>query len=100
MSSTPKRRRVRMPTRTEDRIITAAAKADPDALPLSSKQLRSMVPMRSLPGRPRSANRKVLVSIRYSPEVVAFFKASGEGWQSRMNSVLRQYVARQARRSP
>jgi len=53
-----------------------------------------MVPMRSLRGRPKSANKKLLVSIRYSPEVVAYFKSTGEGWQARMDSVLRQYVAR------
>jgi uncharacterized protein (DUF4415 family) len=56
-----------------------------------------MVPMRSLRGRPKDANRKLLLSIRYSPEVVAFFKATGEGWQSRMDSVLKEYVARHSR---
>jgi uncharacterized protein (DUF4415 family) len=83
-----------LPTPEEDRVITAAAKADPDAQPLSANQLKAMVPMRSLRGRPKSANKKLLVSIRYSPEVVAYFKSTGEGWQARMDSVLRQYVAR------
>jgi uncharacterized protein (DUF4415 family) len=46
---------------------------------------------------PKSANRKLLLSMRYSPEVVAFFKATGEGWQSRMDSVLKEYVARNSR---
>lgn len=36
---------VRMPTVEEDRGITAAAKRDPDALPLTPKQLKAMVPM-------------------------------------------------------
>jgi uncharacterized protein (DUF4415 family) len=88
-----------MPTSVEDRAITKAAKADPDAQPLTLKQLKSMVPVRALRGRPKSENRKLLVSVRYSPEVVAYFKSTGEGWQSRMDSVLRQYVARQARRA-
>ena len=99
MSSTPKRPAVRMPTVEEDRAITAAAKRDPDALPLSPKQLKAMVPMRALRGRPRSENRKLLVSVRYSPEVVAYFKSTGEGWQSRMDGVLRKYVERQSRRA-
>lgn len=88
-----------MPTVEEDRAITAAAKSDPDALPLSPKQLKAMVPMRALRGRPRSENRKLLVSVRYSPEVVAYFKSTGEGWQSRMDGVLRKYVERQSRRA-
>jgi uncharacterized protein (DUF4415 family) len=53
-----------------------------------------MTPLRSLKGRPKSPHRKLLVSVRYSPEVVSFFKATGDGWQSRMDSVLRDYVAR------
>jgi uncharacterized protein (DUF4415 family) len=44
-------------------------------------------------------NKKLLVSVRYSPEVVAYFKSTGEGWQTRMDGVLQQYVARQSRRT-
>ena len=52
---------------------------------------------RIIRGRPKSENKKLLVSVRYSPEVVAYFKSTGEGWQSRMDGVLRQYVARHSR---
>jgi uncharacterized protein (DUF4415 family) len=86
-----------MPTAEEDKAITAAARADPDAQPLTPKQLKAMVPLRSLRGRPKSANKKLLVSVRYSPEVIAYFKSTGEGWQSLMDSVLRRYVARHSR---
>jgi len=88
-----------MPTLQEDKAITAAAKADPDAQPLTPKQLKSMVPMRALRGRPKSDKTKLLVSVRYSPEVLEYFKSTGEGWQSRMDSVLRNYVTRHSRRS-
>lgn len=88
-----------MPTSKEDKAITAAAKSDPDALPLTPKQLKAMVPIRALRGRPKSATTKQLVSVRYSPEVLAYFKSTGEGWQSRMDGVLRQYVTRQSRRA-
>lgn len=81
----------------EDRIIRAAAKADPDARPLTPKQLQAMVPLRALRGRPKAASTKQLVSVRYSPEVIAWFKATGEGWQARMDSVLRSYVQRHSR---
>lgn len=97
MSRTFKRRTIVPPTREEDRAITAAAKADPDAPPLTANQLKAMVPMRTLRGRPKSPNKKLLVSIRYSPEVLAYFKSTGEGWQARMDSVLRQYVARRTK---
>lgn len=86
-----------MPTVEEDRAITAAAKSDPDAQPLTSAQLQAMVPLRTLRGRPKSENKKLLVSVRYSPEVIEYFKSTGEGWQSRMDGVLRKYVTRQAR---
>ena len=97
MSKVSKRPAVRMPTAAEDKASTAAAKADPDAQPLTPAQLKEMVPLRSLRGRPKSDNKKLLVSVRYSPEVVAYFKSTGEGWQSRMDGVLRQYVARHSR---
>ena len=92
MSKTTKRPAVAMPTAGEDKTITAAARSDPDAQPLTPKQLKEMVPLRTLRGRPKSGNKKLLVSVRYSPEVVAYFKSTGEGWQSRMNEALREYV--------
>ncbi len=36
---------------------------------------------------------KVPISIRLSPEVVAYFKSYGKGWQTRLNNVLQEYVA-------
>ncbi len=50
-----------------------------------------------LRGRPRSENKKLLVSVCYSPEVIAYFKSTSEGWQSRMDGVLRKYVMRHFR---
>jgi uncharacterized protein (DUF4415 family) len=41
-------------------------------------------------GRPPSANRKSAVSLRLDPEVVAHFRRSGRGWQSRINAALRK----------
>mgnify|MGYP005610656233 CR=1 FL=1 len=99
MSKVTKRPTVVMPTVAEDKAITAAAKTDPDAQPLTTKQLQAMVPLKSMRGRPKSENKKLLVSVRYSPEVVAYFKSTGEGWQSRMDGVLRQYVSRHSRRA-
>ena len=44
-------------------------------------------------GRPKSDVTKVRVGIRLSPEVIDHFKASGDGWQTRIDAALRQYIA-------
>lgn len=41
-------------------------------------------------GRPRSATLKQPVSLRLDPEVVAWFKRDGDGWQTRINNELRK----------
>ena len=99
MSKVPKSPAIRMPSAAEDRAITSAAKADPDAQPLTAKQLKAMVPMRTLRGRPKSGSAKQLVSVRYSQEVLAYFKSTGEGWQSRMDGVLRAHVVKEMRKA-
>ena len=57
--------------------------------------VRKAVAAKRKPGQrgQQVAPTKQLVSVRYSPEVVAFFKASGAGWQSRMDSALKQWVS-------
>jgi uncharacterized protein (DUF4415 family) len=35
---------------------------------------------------------KLAVTVRYNPEVIAYFKATGAGWQTRMNDALREWV--------
>lgn len=92
MSKPLKKNSLRMPTFEEDELITAAAESDPDALPLTDEQMSAMVPIRVLRGRPKLAHKKQLVSIRYSPEVINYFRASGAGWQTRMDDVLKDYV--------
>ena len=44
-------------------------------------------------GRPVAAQTKIFTAIRLDAEIVAAFKASGKGWQTRVNEVLRHYVA-------
>ena len=41
-------------------------------------------------GRPRSASRKLALKLRLDPDVVKAFRATGPGWQSRMNTALRR----------
>ena len=100
MSKTTPKRSFVLPSVEENRQIIAAAKRDPDALPLTAKQLKAMVPLKSLRGRPKLENKKQLVSVRYSPEVLAYFRSTGEGWQGRMDGVLREYIGKRSRRGP
>jgi len=99
MSKISKRPPIVMPTTAEDKAITAAARNDPDAPPLTPTQLKAMVPLRALRGRPKSESKKLLVSVRYSPEVIEYFKSTGDGWQSRMDGVLLNYITRHSRRA-
>jgi uncharacterized protein (DUF4415 family) len=41
---------------------------------------------------PQKSSKKVPVSIRLSPDVVASFRASGAGWQSRVDDILRAHI--------
>ena len=99
MSKAIQRPAIAMPTAAEDQAIASAAEADPDAQPLTGKQLKAMDPPRTLRGRPKSGSPTLLVSVRYSQEVLAYVKSTGEGWQSRMDGVLREYATRQSRRA-
>ena len=47
---------------------------------------------------PQQAPTKQLVSVRYSPEVLQYFKATGAGWQTRMNEALLEWVNKKSTR--
>jgi uncharacterized protein (DUF4415 family) len=96
MARTSVKRQILLPTVEEDRKIRRAAKSDPDAQPLTASQMKAMVPLKAVRGRPRSENKKLLVSVRYSPEVLSYFRGTGEGWQARMDGVLKEYVVKRS----
>ncbi len=43
-------------------------------------------------GRPKAAKRKVSTTIRLDADVLDYFKAGGEGWQTRVNAALRSVM--------
>ena len=45
-----------------------------------------------LRGRPAGTATKTSTTIRFDNDVLAAFKATGKGWQSRMNSALRDWL--------
>ena len=71
------------PELTDDDI--ASAKPFAEAFPKIAETMR-----RNVGGRPKSANPKQPISIRLDQDVIAKFKATGPGWQSRINEVLRK----------
>jgi uncharacterized protein (DUF4415 family) len=46
-------------------------------------------------GRPKAAVTKQTIAIRLDPDVLEAFKATGPGWQTRMNEALREWIERQ-----
>ena len=79
-------------TDTEDAAITAAAMSDPDAVPFTDAQWAAVKPnLRT--GRPKAEVTKERITIRLSRDVVTQFRATGVGWQTRLDAALRQYIA-------
>ena len=77
-----------IPSAGESAKIHQGAQSDPDARPLSDNLLQGLRPV----GRPRAAVHKERISIRLSPEVTAYFRATGKGWQTRLDEVLKEYI--------
>ena len=46
-------------------------------------------------GRPPKAQPKKSTTVRLDLEVLEYFRATGKGWQTRLNEVLREYVISQ-----
>lgn len=49
-------------------------------------------------GRPKSISPKHAVSLRLDPDVLAHFRRTGRGWQSRINAALRKAAKLPARK--
>ncbi len=81
-----------IPTDEEDADITAAAMSDPDALPLTEAEWNDVKPLLRVGGRPKAEVTKERITIRLSPDVLAVFKATGKGWQSRIDAALKEWV--------
>lgn len=81
-----------IPTPQEEARIQAGIDADPDAYSLSDEEWEKVKPIVRI-GRPKAEVTKERITIRLSRDVVTQFRATGEGWQTRMDSALRQFIA-------
>lgn len=89
-------------TDAEEAEIQKAIASDPDAPEATDEQLAKGRPFReALPelaasidrakrGRPPVDRPRQHVSLRLDPEVLDHYKATGKGWQSRINDDLRK----------
>ncbi len=81
----------KLPTPKEDAAITAAAMSDPDAVPLTDAEWEAAKPLIRR-GRPPASVTKERITIRLSRDVVERFRASGDGWQTRMDAALKEWL--------
>lgn len=97
------------PTPEEEAAINAGIAADPDSRELDAEWFANAKPASEvLPqifgekvakemlkprGRPRVEFPKERINIRLSHEVVEHFKSAGVGWQTRIDTALRQFIA-------
>jgi len=83
-------------TDEEDAAITAAAMSDPDAMPLTDTEWEAVKPFVRIgarpPGRPPVTVKRPTLSMRVDADVLAAFRQSGKGWQTRINALLREAV--------
>ncbi|NBB50858.1 hypothetical protein GVN24_21490 [Rhizobium sp. CRIBSB] len=90
-------------TDEEEAEIQAMIASDPDNPELTEEELKELRPFREVfsdlaeaidrkLGRPKAEMTKKAISLRLDAEVIERFKATGDGWQSRMNEALRKAV--------
>lgn len=77
-----------LPTPAEDAAIAAGIAQDPDTYEPSDRELSMM----RRPGRPLGSGTKTQITLRLDSDVVDKFKASGSGWQTRINDALKSWV--------
>ena len=107
MLKTKSGRVIQMPTPEEEAAINAGIAADPEnpewtaemfatAKPASEffppETYAALVAMKRPRGRPKADETKVFTAIRLDADLLKTFKATGKGWQTRVNAALRQYI--------
>ena len=82
----PNGKKIALLSDEEDAKLTSAALSDPDNPPVTD-----FLGFKGV-GRPPLANPKVAVKLRLDEDIVEKLRATGKGWQTRVNAALREYV--------
>ncbi len=80
-----------LPTPAEDYAINVATMSDLDAVPFTEAEWVQVKPLVRR-GRPLGSGTKTQVTLRLDVEVVEKFRASGDGWQTRINDALKSWL--------
>ena len=96
-----------LPTPEEDAQINAGIAQDPDNPELDADWFKRARPAREVHppeffeaweklrrtrGRPPLAAPKIATAIRFDADVLAGLRATGKGWQTRVNDAMRQWL--------
>jgi uncharacterized protein (DUF4415 family) len=87
---------VRELTKADFRRARPAAEVLPEVL--GKKRATELLKRRPGQRGPQRAPVKQPVTLRLDPDVLAFFKDAGPGWQTRINEALKRVVRRMAGR--
>ena len=81
-------RKIHLPTDEEEAAIAAGIAADPDTFEPTDAQFAAMRRI----GRPPKDEPKVSTTIRFDADVLTALRATGKGWQTRVNDAMREWV--------
>ncbi len=96
-----------IPNNDETAAINAGISADAEARELHSEWHKgakpaievlapqayaALVAINRPRGRPKADETKVFTAIRLDADLLETFKATGKGWQTRVNAALRQFI--------
>lgn len=108
------KRKIKIPSAAEDAAINVGIAADPDnpewgrvdfaraepaakVLPRLFGKVGAAEMLKPKRGRPISASPKAHVNIRLDSDVVEQFRATGRGWQTRLNAALKEWLKAHSR---
>ncbi len=84
-------RKMLLNTPEEEAQINAGITSDPDTYELSDEEFQQLRPV----GHPADDTVKERINIRLSRNITAYFRSTGQDWQTHINDVLSEYVAAQ-----
>ncbi|NYE26359.1 BrnA antitoxin family protein [Pigmentiphaga litoralis] len=80
------------PTPEEDAAIEEALVNDADSYVMTDAEWQH-ASQKARIGRPKAETTKERITIRLSADVLAKFRATGPGWQTRINTALESWLA-------